>query len=51
MEGVQLEFHTLGIINGLIDEAIQAPYYPEFARNNTYGIKAVCSIYSATGLS
>lgn len=32
---------TLGIGNGIIDEFIQAPYYPEFAVNNTYGIKAV----------
>lgn len=32
---------TLGVINGIIDEQIQAPYYPEFAVNNTYGIKAV----------
>lgn len=29
------------IINGIIDEAIQAPYYPIFANNNTYGIKAL----------
>lgn len=40
-QGVQLEFNTLGIMNGIIDEAIQANYYPEFARNNTYGIEAV----------
>ncbi|KAE8141468.1 peptidase S10, serine carboxypeptidase [Aspergillus pseudotamarii] len=40
-DGVQLNFNSLGIINGIIDEAIQAPYYPEFAVNNTYGIKAV----------
>ncbi|EPS26027.1 hypothetical protein PDE_00963 [Penicillium oxalicum 114-2] len=40
-EGVEIEFNTLGIINGIIDEAIQAPYYPEFARHNTYGIEAV----------
>ena len=26
--------------NGIIDELIQAPHYPEFAVNNTYGIKA-----------
>ena len=39
--GVQLTFDTLGIGNGIIDESIQAPYYPEFAVNNTYGIKAV----------
>lgn len=32
---------TLGIINGIIDEQIQAPYYPEFAVNNTYGIKSI----------
>jgi len=39
--GVKLDFNTLGIGNGIIDEAIQAPHYPEFAVNNTYGIKAV----------
>jgi hypothetical protein len=38
--GYQLNFNTLGIINGIIDEFIQAPYYLEFAVNNTYGIKA-----------
>lgn len=40
-DGIQLDFNTLGIINGIIDEGIQAKYYPEFAVNNTYGIKAV----------
>ncbi|KAF7713331.1 Carboxypeptidase [Penicillium ucsense] len=40
-EGVEIEFNTLGIINGIIDEGIQAPHYPEFARYNTYGIEAV----------
>ncbi|KAF1979106.1 peptidase S10, serine carboxypeptidase [Bimuria novae-zelandiae CBS 107.79] len=39
--GVPLQMDTLGIINGIIDEEIQAPYYPEFAVNNTYGIKSV----------
>jgi carboxypeptidase C (cathepsin A) len=39
--GVELQMDTLGIINGIIDEEIQAPYYPEFAVNNTYGIKAI----------
>lgn len=29
------------MIPGIIDEYIQAPYYPEFANHNTYGIKAV----------
>lgn len=40
-QGTQLTFDTLGIINGIINERIQAPYYPEFAVNNTYGIKAI----------
>lgn len=39
--GIPLQFDTLGIGNGIIDELIQAPQYPEFAVNNTYGIKAV----------
>lgn len=39
--GTKLIFDTLGVGNGIINEAIQVPYYPEFAVNNTYGIKAV----------
>ncbi|PLB44706.1 putative carboxypeptidase S1 [Aspergillus steynii IBT 23096] len=41
VDGIHLDFNSLGIINGIIDEAIQASYYPEFAVNNSYGIKAV----------
>ena len=45
--GVPLRMDTLGIINGIIDYKIQGPYYPEFAVNNTYGIKVVNdTIYS-----
>ncbi|KAK4545187.1 hypothetical protein LTR36_003366 [Oleoguttula mirabilis] len=45
--GTPLQMDTLGIGNGIIDELIQAPYYPEFAVHNTYGIKAVNdSIYN-----
>lgn len=56
-QGFRLTFNTLGVciprdliamslmalqvVNGLFDEYIQAPYYPEFAVNNTYGIVAV----------
>ena len=40
MKGYPLNFNSLGIGNGIIDETIQAPQYPEFAMNNTYGIKA-----------
>ncbi len=39
--GKYFTFNTLGLINALIDESIQAPYYPLFANKNTYGIKAV----------
>ncbi|KAI2485110.1 carboxypeptidase S1 [Pyrenophora tritici-repentis] len=38
--GFPMNFNSLGIINGIIDEAVQAESYPEFAMNNTYGIKA-----------
>lgn len=39
--GKYFNFGALGIINGIIDEAIQVPYYPVMANNNTYGIKAL----------
>ena len=40
MNGTFFNMDTLGIGNGLIDEYIQVPWYPEFAMYNTYGIKA-----------
>ncbi|KAF2199346.1 putative carboxypeptidase S1 [Delitschia confertaspora ATCC 74209] len=40
-QGVELNMNTLGIGNGIIDEYTQSAYYPEFAANNTYGIKAI----------
>lgn len=42
-QGKLLEMNSLTVINGIVDEAIQAPYYPEFAVNNTYGIKVSLS--------
>ncbi|KIW19594.1 hypothetical protein PV08_00167 [Exophiala spinifera] len=39
--GKYFEFVNLGIINGIISEYIQAPYYPKFAVENTYGIQLV----------
>ena len=39
--GKTFDFVNLGIINGIIDEYIQVPYYPEFAVHNTYGIEGV----------
>jgi len=40
-KGVELNMHTLGIINGIVSASLQMPYYPEFAFRNTYGIKGV----------
>jgi hypothetical protein len=37
---LEIELHSLGIINGLIDQQIQMPFYPKFANNNSYGISA-----------
>ncbi|KAI1308579.1 Alpha/Beta hydrolase protein [Xylaria venustula] len=51
-KGVELNMHTLGIINGIISAKIQTPYYPEFAANNTYGLKTVNdTIYNLMKLS
>lgn len=41
ISGIPLHFETLGIGNGIVDELVQVPPYPEFAVNNTYGIKSV----------
>ncbi|KAK3624360.1 hypothetical protein LTR56_021078 [Elasticomyces elasticus] len=47
IEGCPLRMDTLGIGNGIIDEQIQAPYYPEFTQHNSYGIQLVNeSIYN-----
>lgn len=40
-QGTHLTMNSLTIINGIIDEMIQAPYYPLMANNNTYGIVAL----------
>ena len=39
--GTKLIMDTVSIGNGIISEKIQAPYYPKFAVNNTYGIKSI----------
>lgn len=36
---VEVKLTSLGIINGVIDELIQGPYYANFGNNNTYGIE------------
>ncbi|KAF2649970.1 putative carboxypeptidase S1 [Lophiostoma macrostomum CBS 122681] len=36
-----LNLDTLGMTNGCIDAQIEAPFYPEMAFNNTYGLQAI----------
>lgn len=38
---VQIHIDTIGLLNACIDSDTQTPFYPEFAFNNTYGIKAI----------
>ncbi|PFH56401.1 hypothetical protein XA68_16551 [Ophiocordyceps unilateralis] len=38
---LELRLTSLGIINGCVDPLHQVPFYPVFAVNNTYGIKAL----------
>lgn len=38
---LEIRLKTVGIINGLVDDLIQAYYAPVFAYNNTYGIQAI----------
>ncbi|KAK6441574.1 hypothetical protein LTR95_002194 [Oleoguttula sp. CCFEE 5521] len=38
---LEIKLESLGIINGLVDDAVQDPYYPEYAYNNTYGVQAI----------
>lgn len=37
---LNIQLESLGIINGIVDDAVQNYYYPFFAYNNTYGIEA-----------
>ncbi|KAI1630594.1 Alpha/Beta hydrolase protein [Biscogniauxia mediterranea] len=41
---MEIRLASLGIVNGCVDDLIQAPYYPTMAVNNTYGLKAINSI-------
>jgi carboxypeptidase C (cathepsin A) len=38
---IDIKLASLGIVNGCVDDLIQAPYYPEMAINNTYGLTAI----------
>ncbi|KAH9819864.1 carboxypeptidase 2 [Teratosphaeria destructans] len=39
--GVELNMGSVGLVNALVDSKVQTPYYPKFARYNTYGIEGV----------
>ncbi|KAI1803303.1 alpha/beta-hydrolase [Daldinia bambusicola] len=41
---VEIRLVSLGIINGCVDDLIQAPYYPVMAVDNTYGFPAINSV-------
>ncbi|KAF2832655.1 alpha/beta-hydrolase [Ophiobolus disseminans] len=38
---IPLHVETLGLVNACIDIDTQMPYYPKYAINNTYGIRAI----------
>ncbi|CAG8956639.1 hypothetical protein HYFRA_00011950 [Hymenoscyphus fraxineus] len=38
---IDIKLASLGIVNGCVDDLIQAPYYPAFAVNNTFGVTAI----------
>jgi len=38
---IEIKLASLGIVNGCVDDLIQAPFYPAMAVNNTYGLSAI----------
>jgi carboxypeptidase C (cathepsin A) len=40
-ETLEIKLKSLGIVNGLVDTSIQAPSWPRFAYNNTYGLQVI----------
>ncbi|CZS98942.1 hypothetical protein WAI453_008461 [Rhynchosporium graminicola] len=38
---IEIKLKSLGIVNGCVDDLIQAPYYPTMAVNNSYGLSAI----------
>lgn len=57
-KNIDVHLGSLGIMQGCVDDLVQGRYYPLFANNNTYGIKALSladqqaaasSYYSADG--
>lgn len=38
---IEIKLASLGIINGCVDDLIQAPYWPKMAINNTFGLTTI----------
>ena len=38
---IEIKLSSLGIVNGCVDDLVQAPYYPAMAVNNTFGLTAI----------
>ena len=47
---LEIQLSSVGIMNGLVDDLIQDAYYPFFAYNNTYGIKAISQTEELNGI-
>ncbi|KAI0129561.1 Alpha/Beta hydrolase protein [Xylariales sp. AK1849] len=41
---LDINLAALGIVNGCIDDLVQAPYYPAMATSNSYGLVAINSV-------
>lgn len=49
---LEIKLMSLGIVNGIVDEVIQAPWWPKFAYDqNTYGIQAIDQTTELNALS
>ena len=38
---IEINLESLGIVNGCVDDLVQAPFYPYMAVNNSYGLTAI----------
>ena len=48
---LEIRLASVGIIQGCVDDLVQGRYYPIFANNNTYGIKALSLVDQQTAAS
>ncbi|KAL9124920.1 MAG: hypothetical protein Q9217_005800 [Psora testacea] len=48
---LEIRLTSLGIIQGCVDDLVQGRYYPIFANNNTYGIRALSLVDQQTAAS